>query len=645
MMRAVAAAYRDAGYRVIGAAPTARAARELRDVANIPAGTLHTLAAELDRTRGFRESTVLLLDEAAMASTRISAKIFAHADRAGAKVIAVGDPGQLTSVDAGGWLAAITRQHAGPELRQVIRQHDPAERDALEALHDGHPETYLEHKAEHITIHATQNDALAAVIDQWADARAVHGHTAVAMIARDNPTREQLNDAARDRLKTDGGLPHRGVLIGGRELAPGDRIITRRNDRQLDIDNGTLATITGFDHQRRAVLITIDAGRERATDATYLAHHVEHAYAITGHSSQGATVDSAIIVARPEEYTREWAYTALSRARQETTIHLIADHGPAEHDRREYAPALPDREPGDAIDALTRAMRKTQAELLASEHGPAAGCFTAPTAGPPAIPLGPPTATRAQAGRAESPAGRGERQARSERRRSDADASLPRAAQEALSGRVVSGSRRITVVLSPGLRRLDPGGADGALHPLPRSACGTIRPLGWDQRGLALAAMLGDIRLDRPSGRIPALARSSVDRSGADRLDHVVGRMLGNVTDTVRGATTVAAVALAPSSDHLNRPLIAVAPPCLDLHDPCAQLLDAPLGRGLKLLDAFGGLLEATRDLGWLAPAPERRTVAVAVANELELAALHGLDLPGDVSNERGGLLQALWGL
>ncbi|MHB8692574.1 MAG: MobF family relaxase [Solirubrobacteraceae bacterium] len=368
MMRALADCYCDAGYTVIGAAPTARAARELRDVAGVPAGTLHALAADLDSTQGFQQRTVVLLDEAGMASTRISADVFEHAERAGVKVIAVGDPGQLTSVQSGGWLAALTRQHAGPELRQVIRQHDPAERDALEALHDGNPDTYLDHKAEQITIHATETDALDAVIDQWADARAAHGATAVSIIARDNATRDQLNLAARERLKADGALPDRDVKIGSHGWATGDRIIARRNNRQHDIDNGTVATITAFDLRHRAVLVRTDSGEERAIDATYLVNHVEYAYAITGHSSQGATVDHAIVIGRPEEYTREWAYTALSRARQRTSIHLIADHGPADRDRSEYAAPLPVREPGEALEALARSMRRSEAELLASEH-------------------------------------------------------------------------------------------------------------------------------------------------------------------------------------------------------------------------------------------------------------------------------------
>jgi AAA domain len=62
-------------------------------------------------------------------------------------VIAVGDSGQLASVQAGGWFTALTRQRSGPELREVLRQRDPAEREALAALHDGSPEVYLEHKA------------------------------------------------------------------------------------------------------------------------------------------------------------------------------------------------------------------------------------------------------------------------------------------------------------------------------------------------------------------------------------------------------------------------------------------------------------------------------------------------------------------
>jgi hypothetical protein len=47
---------------------------------------------------------------------------------------------------------------------------------------------------------------------------------------------------------------------------------------------------------------------------------------------------------------------------------VIADHGPTETDRREYAAPQPAREPADALDALARAMRGTEAEPLAVEQ-------------------------------------------------------------------------------------------------------------------------------------------------------------------------------------------------------------------------------------------------------------------------------------
>jgi AAA domain/TrwC relaxase len=175
MIAALAQAYQDQGYRVIGTAPTARAARELRSAAGVPAGTMHALLAELDRTGQFSERTVLVIDEAGMAPTRPAAAILAHAERSRTKIIAVGDPGQLASVQAGGWLGALDDRHPGPRLRAVIRQQDPAERAALEALHDGHPEVYLDHKQGAITVHAEEQQAVEALVDEWDAARQEHG--------------------------------------------------------------------------------------------------------------------------------------------------------------------------------------------------------------------------------------------------------------------------------------------------------------------------------------------------------------------------------------------------------------------------------------------------------------------------------------
>lgn len=364
----LAACYEQAGWRVVGAAPTGRAARQLRDVAGIPADTMHALVAELERTGGFRPRTVLVVDEAGMAPTRLTAQLFALAEDAGVKVIAVGDPGQLGSVQAGGWLAALARRHPGPALREVVRQRDPEERRALEALHDGHPDPYLAHQPDAIAVHATEVGALDALVDQWVVAQREHGTRSAVMIARDNHTRGQLNHAARDRLKRDGALPARGVVVARREYAPSDRVIARRNDRGRNVDNGTLGTVIDIYSRAHRMLLQTDAGEHRELDLAYVAQHVEHAYALTCHGTQGATVNWAGVIGRPEEFTREWAYTAFSRAREQTTLHIIAETLHA-HERDEYAPAERERNVTEALAALQRAMRRSEAEPLAIEQG------------------------------------------------------------------------------------------------------------------------------------------------------------------------------------------------------------------------------------------------------------------------------------
>ena len=64
-------AYERAGWRVIGAGPSARAAQELTAGAGIPARTMHTLLADIDRgLEQFDARTLLVVDEAGMADIR-----------------------------------------------------------------------------------------------------------------------------------------------------------------------------------------------------------------------------------------------------------------------------------------------------------------------------------------------------------------------------------------------------------------------------------------------------------------------------------------------------------------------------------------------------------------------------------------------
>jgi ATP-dependent exoDNAse (exonuclease V) alpha subunit len=66
------------------------------------------------------------------------------------------------------------------------------------------------------------------------------------------------------------------------------------------------------------------------------------------------------VIGRPEEFTREWAYTALSRAREQTVLHLIAERSERQHEREDYGPAIRDRTGTATLRALQRAMNRSE---------------------------------------------------------------------------------------------------------------------------------------------------------------------------------------------------------------------------------------------------------------------------------------------
>ena len=227
-------------------------------------------------------------------------------------MVAIGDPGQLASVQAGGWLRAVGREVGALRLTEVMRQRDPGERRALAALHDRIPDRYLDWatKAGRIDTFDDAAGAREAAVAEWAAAVGEVGVEQAVMIARDNDTRHALNTAARELRRDQGQLGEQRVY-GRRELAVGDRVICRRNDALLDVDNGTRGTVRHLDEHR--VVIETDSRLVRELPAQYVAEHVEHAYALTGHGMQGATVEAAIVVASPRDLTAGGA-TPRSRA-------------------------------------------------------------------------------------------------------------------------------------------------------------------------------------------------------------------------------------------------------------------------------------------------------------------------------------------
>jgi hypothetical protein len=360
--------YQQAGYDVVGVAPTGRAVRELAEEAGIPSRTLDSLLGSLERGYVLPVDSVVVLDEAGMAPTRQTAALLEAAQGAGCKVIAIGDPGQLHSVQAGGWMRAVGRKVGTLRLSEVLRQRDPLERRALAALHDGAPGRWLEWAREHERVEfGSGRELVDRAVSDWRAATAEHGLAGAVLIARDNDTRRALNERARELLRRDGGLGDERSYAGI-QLAVGDRVIWRRNDRNVDVDNGTRGTVRVLDEQ--GIAIETDAGTGRQLPAAYVAEHVEHAYALTGHGMQGGTVERAFVVAAPHELTKGWSYTALSRARRQTQLFVITDRAQGERDELAPGERQEAATENELYTRIARYMRTRDDEDLAIEQLP-----------------------------------------------------------------------------------------------------------------------------------------------------------------------------------------------------------------------------------------------------------------------------------
>jgi hypothetical protein len=364
--------YEGAGYEVIGLAPTGRAARELSERAGIASRTLDRLLVDLEHLDELPRGCVVIFDEAGMAPTRLSARLLQAAHRANAKVIVIGDPGQLASVQAGGWLGAVARELGSVRLTEIMRQRDPAERRALGALHERLPRQYLDwaQRDGRLETLGDANRACERAIGEWARAAKAIGPAQAVMIARHNDTRAALNHAARE-LRRALGLLGEERSYGPVEVAVGDRVICRRNNSIIDVDNGMRGNVRHVDPDR--VVIDTDSRLVRELPASYVSEHLEHAYSLTGHGMQGGTVEQAFVVASPRDLTAGWSYTALSRARGETRL-LIYDHQLGD-ERSEFAPAnqTPTVERKALLARVQRRMLERDDEDLAIEQLPPAG--------------------------------------------------------------------------------------------------------------------------------------------------------------------------------------------------------------------------------------------------------------------------------
>ncbi|MDQ3383267.1 MAG: relaxase domain-containing protein, partial [Actinomycetota bacterium] len=369
---AAARAWQDAGYRVIGLAPSARAAAELATATGGPTDTLakwlhthHGNPAGAQEAAALDDRTVVIVDEASMASTLDLDPLITAAARVGAKVVLVGDPAQIGVVNGpGGMLAALARAGHGVELAEIHRFSQPWERQASLALRRGTPGALAAYRLAG-RLHPCQDGdaALDGVFAHWAAARA-QGQDAL-MLARTRVDVDALNLRARAAALAAGKITGPVTVAGGRDWQAGDVLRARRNDRRLTVGdghvrNGDRYEVLGPGPQDGLIVQDLTGRGRIVLPAAYLAEHAEYGWASTIDAAQGATADTGIVLVRPG-MDREHLYVAMTRGRHGNHAYITPDPNSTDDDHNHGHGHQ--RPPSGVDDPQEQAVRVLEAAL------------------------------------------------------------------------------------------------------------------------------------------------------------------------------------------------------------------------------------------------------------------------------------------
>ncbi|MEH1922790.1 MobF family relaxase, partial [Nostoc sp.] len=382
---------RDAGYTIIGFAPSSSAAKVLSEELKIQSETVARLLVSEPPSK-IEPNQIWIVDEAGLLSAKDAHALLQRATLLQARVILVGDTRQLSAVSAGNPFKSL--QQAGiktAHLNESLRQKDPQLKLAVDLIADGRIEAGFKRLEANGSILSIESESK---IEQIASDYIVgtpEQRLKTLVLAGTNTERLALTQAIRSQLKDEGTLgetatitqlqtknlsivqmrfahnfeigdvvmptrdyKRRGLekgklyevvgrttdkltLIGDNgqlmdvdtafekavyqshqiEIAVGDRLQWKKNDRQLGRRNGQEFTVTGIDLN----IVHIKYADERTERISLAqAQNLDYALVSTTYTSQGKTADRVLISA---DFTigQESFYVAASRARHELKIY------------------------------------------------------------------------------------------------------------------------------------------------------------------------------------------------------------------------------------------------------------------------------------------------------------------------------------
>lgn len=333
-------AFELSGRRVIGTSTSQAATDNLKKEAGIEGYNCAELLHALDSgklTLGLDD--VVVLDEAGMVGAKTFRRIQEHVDKAGGKLVAVGDPKQLEAIEAGGPFAELCEKFGAAEITQIQRQRNPEERALAESFYDDKKtgQDIVDEMLAKGFLRQEKRQVKAMAEAYLADERGVQDKLIVVHTHKDAAA---VDHYVRRGLKANGVLHERAVetltLGSGEyerqlEVCLGERIRFQKNDRK-DKDgkrrwnNNDIGTVIGFKRatSKRGLVLKIkmdDDGRVVEVDTAKF-QRFGYAYARTAHSAQGLGAESVYWLARGGMIDRNAGLVAMTRTK--SNFHAFA---------------------------------------------------------------------------------------------------------------------------------------------------------------------------------------------------------------------------------------------------------------------------------------------------------------------------------
>jgi exodeoxyribonuclease V alpha subunit len=360
------------------AAPTGKAAARLQEAVHEETTVLDVTDATRERLMALRASTlhrllgwrpgshsrfahdrgnrlphdVVIVDETSMVSLTMMARL-GESVRSDARLILVGDPGQLTSIEAGvvlGDIVAASRgRPPGNPIGEGIAVLDRVHRygggiarlaDAIRRGDATATMKALESAPGEVTwlpFDPSEADPSGSELKPVRD-RAVETARALTAAAREGAAADALSALGRFRLLCAHRRGPHGVSdwtsriqawlataieeldLERRDYA-GRPLLVSENDYELGLWNGDTGVIVQDENGHAGAVF--ERGRELLRFSPLRLGAVETVYAMTIHKSQGSQFETAAVLLPPAEsriLTRELLYTAVTRARRELIL-------------------------------------------------------------------------------------------------------------------------------------------------------------------------------------------------------------------------------------------------------------------------------------------------------------------------------------